>query len=141
MKKVLAIICIVIFSLMVLAIPSSWQQHPMPSGDYAYLIGQLTAAVLMIGFLFFSVRWYLTLSGHTYKVSGQAWASIFLGYSFIGLVVGALLLRVNPMFGVFMLALWALIGFSCWKWRRKIRSTERSLSSSSSSSLNAVTAG
>ena len=99
MKKVLAVICIVVFSLMVLAIPRSLQQNPMPAGDYAYLFGQLAAAVLMIGFLFFSVRWYLTLSGHTYKVTGQAWASIFLGYSFIGVLVGVLMVKLYPSFG------------------------------------------
>jgi len=82
MKKVLAIVCIVAFSLMVLAIPRSLQQNPMPAGDYAYLFGQLAAAVLIIGFLFFSVRWYLTLSGHTYKVKRAG-----LGFNLFGVFV------------------------------------------------------
>ncbi len=138
MKMVLAIVCIVAFSLMVLAIPRSLQQNPMPAGDYAYLFGQLAAAVLIIGFLFFSVRWYLTLSGHTYKVNGQAWASIFLGYSFIGVLVGVLMVKLYPSFGAIMLALWMLIGFLCWKWRRKVRAMERALSSPAPSTAAGV---
>lgn len=138
MKKGLAILCIVIFSLMVLGIPTSLQRNPAPPGDYAAFTGQLAAAVLIIGFLFFSVRWYLTLSGHTHKVNGQAWASIFLGYSFIGALVGIMMVRLYPSFGVVMLAVWMLIGFLCWKWRRKVRATERGLSSPASAPVTPI---
>jgi hypothetical protein len=133
MKKTVAVICIAICSLALIGIPRSVQQNPLPPGDYAGLVGRLAAVVTIIGFLFFSVRWYITLSGHTYRVSRQAWASILFWYSFVGILMGATFVRLavitghSSSFGMILAAVWALIAFACWEWRKRLRAQERKM--------------
>jgi len=73
-KKVEAVVLIVFFTLIVIESPRTAQLHP--AKDIAEAIGQLTAILLFVAGLFYSVRWYMKLNGHTYKLSRQAWASI-----------------------------------------------------------------
>jgi hypothetical protein len=100
MKKALAVIGIVIFSLMLISLPYSAQQNPAARVDYAYFIGQLVGIVLIIAGLFYSVRWYLKLGGHSYKLARQAWASILFAYSLVGALIGVGLTRVGGLFGM-----------------------------------------
>jgi hypothetical protein len=124
MKRGLAILGIVVFSLMLIALPRGMEQNPPPPGDYAYLVGQLAGMVLIVGFLFYSVRWYLKLSGHTYKVGRQAWASILFWYSLLGVLLGLTLTRVSGVFGVGAAILWVFVALACWKWRKRLRRVE-----------------
>jgi hypothetical protein len=129
-RKALAVIGIILSSLMLLALPRSVEQNPSPPGDYAYLAGQLVGAVLVVCGLFYSVRWYLKLGGHTYKLARQAWASILFAYSLLGVLIGAALTRMSLVLGPVAALTWAAVAFGCWRWRRRLRRKERDLAAS-----------
>ena len=123
MKKSFAGFLIALFSLLIVEQPRTAQLYP--AKDDAEAFGQTVGLALLVGFLFFSVRWYIKLSGHTYKISRQAWAVILLWCSVIATAVGvAIIPMVSVTFGEFIVALWACIGFACWKWRQRLRRTE-----------------
>jgi len=125
-KKVLAVGGILLFSLMLIALPRSMQQNPAPPGDYAYLIGQMTVVVLIVAGLFYSVRWYLKLNGHTYRLARQAWASILFVYALLATPIDAYiaLIMKSAVLGVVMAVVWAALAFACWRWRKRLRSEE-----------------
>jgi hypothetical protein len=123
MKKLLAALLIAFFTLTIIASPISTRLHPPK--DRAEAIGQLVGLVLMIAGLFYSVRWYIKLNGHTYKVARQAWASILFWYSTIGILMGlALRVSFSVIAGALMMTVWVLVGFACWKWRGRLRRAE-----------------
>jgi len=123
MKKVLAGFLIALFTLMNFAGPYHLQQHPPQSAAEA--IGNMVGLVLDIGFLFFSVRWYIMLSGHTYKVNRQAWAVILFWYSVLATLVGLVMIfAVSVALGAPLVLLWSGVGFACWKWRQRLRRAE-----------------
>jgi hypothetical protein len=127
MKKVLAGLLVALFSLMIIGEPRNVQVHPPK--DSAEAVGQLAAMVLLIGFLFFSVRWYIKLSGHTYKLARQAWASILFWYSLLAILVGIMMAAtISYAFGVPMMVIWACVAFACWKWRGRLRRAEAAIS-------------
>jgi hypothetical protein len=77
--------------------------------------------------LFFSVRWYIKRSGHSYKIGRQAWAVILLWYSLLAMFVGLATIKDSIALGVPMAALWACVAFACWKWRQRLRRAEATL--------------
>jgi hypothetical protein len=130
-KKFLAGLLIALFSLMVIGFPRNTQMHPPK--DSADAIGQLAALVLLIAGVFYSVRWYMKLSGHTYKLARQAWASILFCYSLLGILIGLAMLpvfmpgRTVPVaFGIVMVAVWTSVAVASWMWRRRLRRAETS---------------
>ena len=127
MKKGFAGFLIALFSLLIVEQPRTAQLYP--AKDAAEAFGQTVGLVLLVGFLFFSVRWYIKLSGHSYHISRQAWAVILLWCSVIATAVGvAMIPMVSVTFGEFIVAIWACVGFACWKWRQRLRRTEVILS-------------
>lgn len=142
-KKALAVVCITVFTMAIISIPRSMTQHPTPPGDYAYLIGQLMGVVLVVGFLFFSVRWYMTLSGYTLKVGRQAWAAILFWYSLLGVLIGLSITRMgfveNSTFtivsGAVAIGVWILVGSACWKWKKRLRAAEKTVQASAASAV------
>ena len=122
-KKIEAVVLIVFFTLMVIESPRTAQLHP--AKDIAEAIGQLTAILLFVAGLFYSVRWYMKLNGHTYNLSRQAWASILFWYSLLAILIG-LVMMVSSSFaiGAPMAAIWACSGFAFWRWRGRLRCAE-----------------
>jgi predicted histidine transporter YuiF (NhaC family) len=147
MKKFLAVVLIAFFSVMVIGESTSVNQ--LLSTDLAYTIGQLCGMLLAIGFLFFSVRWYLKLDGHTHKLARQTWATLLYYYSIIAVLMGIASLVKKETFGgvlvnkeiiggVMALILWSLVGFFCLKWRQRLRQHEIQLYTQEVIPLNKV---
>lgn len=130
MKKALAVGGILLFSLMIVGLPYSARQNPIPPGDYGALIGQLIGVVLIITGLFYSVRWYLKLDGHTYKLARQAWASILVVYALIAVLIGAAMVMTSAVFGAVMVIVWSAIAVASWKWRKRLRNKESAAAAS-----------
>jgi hypothetical protein len=101
-------------SLVLIALPRTLQRNPFPRGDYAFLAGRLVGVWLIIALLFYSVRWYLQLNGHTYKLARQAWAWILLVYSLIDLIA-VIFTRLQGILGIAIMLLWILVAVTCWK--------------------------
>lgn len=140
--RALAVLSITGFSLMVIATPVTVIENPVPAGDYAGLAGQLTAAVLMVGFLFFSVRWYLTLSGRTHKVRSQAWAAILFWYSLLGIVMGLYIIVMalvengfSARRGEAVAVICGVFGFCCGIWKERLRAAEKTVQASAASAV------
>ena len=126
MKKVFAGLLVALFIFLILGIAiNGTRPH-----DAAYALGSLVGMILDFTFLFFSVRWYIKLSGHSYKLARQTWAAILFWYSMFAVLfgVGALANRLFAM-GVVFLVLWSGIGFACWKWRQRLRRAEAQINS------------
>ena len=144
MKKFLAVVLIVFFSVMVIGESTTGNQHL--SIKLSYTIGQLFGISLAIGFLFCSVLWYLKLNGHTYKLARQTSATLLYYYSIIAVLMGIAALvneetfLVNKeTFGkVVMLILWSVVGFFCLKWRERLRQHEIQLHTPEVIPLNTV---
>jgi hypothetical protein len=124
MKKFLAGLLVGLFTLLIFG-ASLNATRTLPQHDLAYAIGNLAGMLLNCLFLFFSVRWYIKLSGHTYKLARQTWAAILLWYSVFAVLCGvaALLGRFIGM-GIMFIVLWSAVGFACWKWRQSLRRRE-----------------
>jgi hypothetical protein len=76
----------------------------------------------------FSARWYIKLSGHTYKVSRQAWAVILFWHSVLATLFGfAMMFAASVVLGAPLVLLWSGVGFACWKWRQRLRRAETGL--------------
>jgi hypothetical protein len=128
MKKLVAVLLVTFFSLAIIASPRAAQQNP--ANDLGGAVAQLIVLLLFIAGLFYSVRWYMKLDGHTYKLTRQAWASILFWYSMIGVLMGLMFTRsVSVIAGTVMMVVWALVGFACWKWRGRLRRAEAEQSS------------
>jgi hypothetical protein len=124
MKKFLAGLLVGLFTLLIFG-ASLNAARTLPQHDLAYAIGNLAGMLLNCLFLFFSVRWYIKLSGHTYKLARQTWAAILFWYSVFAVLCGvaALLGRFIGM-GIMFIVLWSAVGFACWKWRQSLRRRE-----------------
>jgi hypothetical protein len=56
----------------------------------------------------FSARWYIKLSGHTYKVSRQAWAVILFWHSVLATLFGfAMMFAASVALGAPLVLLWS----------------------------------
>ena len=123
MKKVVAVLLIAFFTLAIITAPRDDQLNPPK--DLGGTVVQLIAVLVIIAGLFYSVRWYMKLDGHTYKLARQAWASILFWYSLLATLTGlALMVSVSVAPAIPITALSALLGFACWKWRRRLRRAE-----------------
>jgi len=93
----------------------------------------------------------MTLSGHTHKISSQAWASIFFWYSILGilLVLSVMLRRfvVSAFSGrsgeamlelmyspqlrqMTILLICGVVGFACGIWKERLRAAEKTVQAS-----------
>lgn len=133
MKKTIAITLIVFFALATISIPRSLSQAPnlFEPERLPELLGYLLGAVVFpIAGLFFSVRWYLTLSGHTYKTTAQAWLYILRPYALLAsfLIAVVLLIRakanITALIGVLTTAFWAWSVYASTKWLKRLHVLE-----------------
>jgi membrane protein implicated in regulation of membrane protease activity len=81
--------------------------------------------VLPLAGLFFSARWYMKLSGHTYKVGRQTWAAIIFWYSLLAIIVGIGVMYKFVWFGVVIVVIWSLAAFACRRWLKRLRKEEQ----------------
>jgi hypothetical protein len=75
MKKSFAGILVTLSILLIFAASLNAAHRP-PVHDLASALGNLAGMLFDLAFLFYSVRWYIKLSGHTYKLARQTWAAI-----------------------------------------------------------------
>lgn len=128
MKKIVAVLFVTLSIFLILGVAiNGTQKHPH---DAAYALGSLVGMILDFSFLFFSVRWYIKLSGHSYRLARQTWAAILFWYSMFAVLfgIGALANGLIAM-GLTFLILWSGIGFVCWKWRQGLRRAEAQINS------------
>jgi hypothetical protein len=138
MKKFIAAVLIAFFTLTLIAGTANVGKYvPASSAEnIGYRLGALTGLILDITFLFYGVRWYIKLSGHTYKVARQTWAAILFWYSMLALVMGiGFLMEKEIIGGGIYLVVWGIIGFSCWKWRQRLRQKEVQLKAETAVSI------
>ena len=123
MKKLFAALLIAFFTLAIITAPRGGQLNPLK--DLGGTVVQLIAVLVVIAGLFYSVRWYMKLDGHTYKLARQAWASILFWYSLLATLTGlALMVSVSVAPAIPITVLCSLLCFACWKWRRQLRLAE-----------------
>ena len=78
MKKLFAALLIAFFTLAIITAPRGGQLNPLK--DLGGTVVQLIAVLVVIAGLFYGVRWYRKLDGHTDKLARQAWASILFWF-------------------------------------------------------------
>ena len=132
MKKIFASVLVALFVLMIAgAANQAYKTHRQP-GDVAGAIGALTGYLLLWVGLYYSVRWRIQLSGHTYKVGRQAVATILFWYAvfavFAGLMMPLLLGETTFNFAVaaIIVVLWSSVAYVCKRWQQRLRAAERS---------------
>jgi len=151
MKKtrVLAVVCIVVSSVLAAGVPVDFVWEPVRPHDYHAFLAQVLTAVFLVGSVFYSVRWYMTLSGRTHKVNSQAWAAILFWYSILGIVNGLFLIGWSVILRFFyddlqttrsirigegIAAIFVLVGFPSGIWRERLRAAEKTVQASAQAS-------
>jgi hypothetical protein len=129
MKKALAIFLSVWFVVMIIGGTAQASREPM-HGDIAFALGQLIGFLLAVTGLYYSTKWRISLSGHTYRLGRQTWTALLFSYSVFAAFIGLTLLVVERntiglSFGGVMLVIWLSVGYVCWRWRRSLRSQEQ----------------
>ena len=133
MKKTLATVLIVFFVMILVTgitrtIRVAAQQV---SHDYiAEALGRLAAFLLVLTGLYYSTRWLMKLSGHSYKLGQQTWAALLFWYSALAALLGLTLSFVERnttvlTIGAVMLVVWLSVAYACWRWRRTLRRQEK----------------
>jgi hypothetical protein len=91
----------------------------------------LTAQLLVLTGLFFSSRWRIKLSGHTYKAGRQTLAVLLFWFSLVGLLGGFIMIFAvgsrtagNVGFDLVMIAIWSFVPYLCRKWLKRLRVAE-----------------
>jgi hypothetical protein len=129
MKKTLAIILIVFFVLMIIGASSQTGKNHHQPGDVAGALGELVGMLLLFAGLYYSAKWLMKLSGHTYKVGRQTWAALLFWYSvfaaFIGLIISVYERNTFGFpYGAVMLVIWSGAAYACKRWQRRLRTAE-----------------
>ncbi len=124
MKKLVANVLIAFFILLIAGSVNQSTKHQ--SASSAEALGQLTAQLLVFIGLFFSSRWRMKLSGHTYKVGRQTLAILLFWFSLFGLLGGLILPFAARSFssvgiGLVMIALWGSAAYFFRKWLKRLR--------------------
>jgi hypothetical protein len=130
MKKTLAIILIILFVLMIIGETSQAGKNHAQAGDFSGAVVDIVFMLLLFAGLFFSARWLMKLSGHTYKVGRQATAALLFWYSAFATFIGLMM----PVFerntfglisGGVMVTIWLTAAYACKRWQRRLRVAER----------------
>jgi hypothetical protein len=131
MKKTLAIILIVLFTLMIMGRSNQVGKTPhLQQGDVAGFIGEIVGYVLLYVGLYYSTKWLMKLSGHTYKVGRQTWAALLFWYSILAIFIGLMMPVYERnlsglIFGGVMVVIWSLSAYACRRWQQRLRTAER----------------
>jgi hypothetical protein len=129
MKKTLAIILIAVFVLMIISAASQTSKTHHQPGDVAGALGELVGTLLLFVGLFYSAKWLMKLSGHTYKVGRQTWAALLFWYSVFAAFTGLIMpvYERNTFgftYGAVMIVIWSGAAYACKRWQRRLRTAE-----------------
>src|SRR6266853_2481316 len=92
MKKTIAIALIVLFALMIIgASNQAGRTPPLQQGDLAGFLGEIVGYLSLFVGLYYSTKWLMKLSGHTYKVGRQTWAALLFWYSVFAAFIGLMM--------------------------------------------------
>lgn len=130
MKKVVANLLVALFVLLIVG-AASRAGIVGPAVNVNETLGRITGVLLMVAGLYYSARWSLKLSGHTYKVGSQTVATIVFWYSLFAVFVGLLMpFYAQNMFGfkyaVIMVVVWSTVAYISRRWQQRLRAVERS---------------
>jgi hypothetical protein len=86
--------------------------------------------VLLFAGLFYSTRWSIKLSGHTYKVGRQTTAALLFWYSAFATFIGLMMPvyernKSGLIFGGVMVVIWFSAAYACNRWQKRLRVAER----------------
>ena len=140
--RVLAVVCIIMSSVLAAGLPVDFVWEPVRPHDYHAFLLQVLTAVILVGGVFYSVRWYMQLSGRTHKVNSQTWAAILFWYSLLGILFGLQLIVMGlfpePAFsartGEAVALIFALVGFPSGIWRERLRAAEKTVQANAQAS-------
>lgn len=131
MKKTLSITLIVVFALMIAGRSNQvGKTSYLQQGDIAGFMGATIGYLLLYVGLFYSARWCMKLSGHTYKVGRQTMAALLFWYSvfaaFIGLMMPVYERNMTGfILGGGMIVIWSGVAYVCRRWQKRLLAAER----------------
>src|SRR5271163_1220043 len=129
MKKICVNLLVAVFVLMIIG-AASRAGIVGPAASVSETLGRITVVLLMVAGLYYSARWSLKLSGHTYKVGSQTVATIVFWYSVFAVFVGLIMpFYVRNTFGfkyaVIMVVVWSTVAYVSKRWQQRLRRIER----------------
>jgi hypothetical protein len=129
MKKICANLLVVPFVLMIVG-SASRAGIVGPATNFSETLGRITGVLLMVAGLYYSAKWSLKLSGHTYKVGWQTVATIVFWYSLFAAFVGLIMpFYARNTFGfkyaVIMVVVWSTVAYVSKRWQQRLRRIER----------------
>ena len=129
MKKICANLLVALFVLMIIG-AATRAGMVGPATNVSETLGRITGVLLMVAGLYYSARWSLKLSGHTYKVGSQTVATIVFWYSLFAVFVGLTMpFYARNMFGfkyaVIMVVVWSTVAYVSKRWQQRLRTIER----------------
>lgn len=137
-RRLLAVVCIIVSSVFAAGLPLSFFPQLFPPPNDADRSTEVVVGFMLVFCVFFSVRWYMKLSGRTHKVESQAWAAIFFWYSVLGILEGLLMMLMcflgrssfSPRVGEAVFSIFVLVGFPSGIWRERLRAAEKAVQAS-----------
>jgi hypothetical protein len=128
LKRVFAYVLVAFFVMMIASASSRVIRQP---DNVAQAAGAITGYLLLFVGLYYTVKWSMKLSGHTYKVGRQTVAKLPFWYSVVAALVGLMmpLVKRNTFgfgYAAVMLIIWSTVAYACWQWRQRLRRAERS---------------
>lgn len=129
MKKICANLLVALFVLLIIG-AASRAGMVGPAANVSETLGRITGVLLMVAGLYYSSRWSLKLSGHTYKVGSQTVATIVFWYSLFAVLVGLTMrFYARNTFGfkyaVIMVVVWSTVAYISRRWQQRLRRIER----------------
>src|ERR1700684_2399158 len=88
MKKAVANDLVALFVLMIISSGAGVGKTRTVPDDVAETVGEIVGELMLFAGLYYSTRWNIKLSGHTYKIDRQTVATILFWYSLFALFVG-----------------------------------------------------
>ncbi len=129
MKKIFASLLVALFVVMIIG-AASRAGIVGAAASVSETLGRITGVLLMVAGLYYSARWSLKLSGHTYKVGWQTVATIVFWYSLFAVFVGLIMpFYARNTFGfkyaVIMVVVWSTVAYVSKRWQQRLRRIER----------------
>lgn len=125
MKKILAIVLIVLFTLMIIGQSSQAGKTPhLHQGDVAGFLGEIIGYLLLYVGLYYSTKWLMKLSGRSYKVGRQTLAALLFWYSCFAAFFGLTMMYLSVPFGAGVLVIWSGIAYVCRRWQKRLWAAE-----------------
>jgi hypothetical protein len=141
MKKIVAAVLITLFVLIIIgASIQAGETHTRPEDVGGALIHLAVLVIFPLMGLFYSARWRMKLSGHSWRVGRQTLAVILFWYSFFGVLLGLLTplaerSTVGFVSGALVVAIWSCSAYACKRWQRRLRAEELSQAAFISASI------